>query len=85
VEVNFAFPRCLYEARPGSVMLPYVESLWLRLGPFMRRVGETLSQTHPVDRHAEVLAAVVALKAAIVADIRERLIPFVQVHTTCCA
>jgi DNA-binding GntR family transcriptional regulator len=59
VEANFDFHRCLYEARPGTVML-----------------GETLSQTYQVDRHAEALAAIVkrdanALKAAIAADIRD--------------
>lgn len=76
VEANFDFHRCLYEARPGTVMLPLIESLWLRLGPFMRRAGETLSETYQVDRHAEALAAIVkqdaeALKAAIAADIRD--------------
>lgn len=76
VEANFDFHRCLYEARPGTVLLPLIESLWLRLGPFMRRAGETLSETYQVDRHAEALAAIVArdaeaLKAAIVADIRD--------------
>lgn len=76
VEANFDFHRCLYEARPGTVMLPLIESLWLRLGPFMRRAGETLSQTYQVDRHAEALAAITqrdaeALKAAIAADIRD--------------
>ena len=76
VEANFDFHRCLYEARPASVMLPLIESFWLRLGPFMRRAGETLSQTYQVDRHAEALAAIIArdaeaLKAAIVADIRD--------------
>ena len=76
VEANFDFHRCLYEARPGMVTLPLIESLWLRLGPFMRRAGETLSQTYQVDRHAEALAAIVerdaeALKAAIAADIRD--------------
>ncbi|AOF93406.1 GntR family transcriptional regulator [Sinorhizobium sp. RAC02] len=76
VEANFDFHRCLYEARPGTVMLPLIESLWLRLGPFMRRAGETLSQTYQVDRHAEALAAIVqqdaeALKVAIAADIRD--------------
>lgn len=74
VAANFDFHRCLYEARPGTVMLPLIESLWLRLGPFMRRAGETLSETYQVDRHAEALAAIVkqdaeALKAAIAADI----------------
>ncbi|MCT7664648.1 GntR family transcriptional regulator [Shinella kummerowiae] len=76
VEANFDFHRCLYEARPGTVMLPLIESLWLRLGPFMRRAGETLSQTYQVDRHAEALVAIVqrdaeALKVAIAADIRD--------------
>ncbi|OJU91141.1 MAG: GntR family transcriptional regulator [Shinella sp. 65-6] len=76
VEANFNFHRCLYEARPGTVMLPLIESLWLRLGPFMRRAGETLSETYQVDRHAEALAAIArrdaeALKAAIAADIRD--------------
>jgi DNA-binding GntR family transcriptional regulator len=76
VEANFDFHRCLYEARPGTVMLPLIESLWLRLGPFMRRAGETLSQTYQVDRHAEALIAIVqrdaeALKVAIAADIRD--------------
>lgn len=76
VEANFDFHRCLYEARPGTIMLPLIESLWLRLGPFMRRAGETLSQTYQVDRHAEALAAIAkrdaeALKAAITADIRD--------------
>ncbi|WP_247220785.1 GntR family transcriptional regulator [Shinella oryzae] len=76
VEANFAFHRALYEARPGTVILPLIESLWLRLGPFMRRAGENLSQTYQVDRHAEALLAITrqdaeALKAAITADIRD--------------
>ena len=59
-----------------TIMLPLIESLWLRPGPFMRRAGETLSQTYQIDRHAEALAAIVkrdaeALKAAIAADIRD--------------
>lgn len=76
VEANFDFHRCLYAARPGMVTLPLIESLWLRLGPFMRRAGESLSQTYQVDRHTEALAAIVerdaeALKAAVAADIRD--------------
>ena len=76
VETNFDFHRCLYEARPGTVLLPLIESLWLRLGPFMRRAGETLARTYLVDRHAEALAAIArrdaeALKSAIAADIRD--------------
>jgi DNA-binding GntR family transcriptional regulator len=76
VEANFDFHRCLYEARPGTVLLPLIETLWLRLGPFMRRAGEAFSADYQVDRHAEALAAIVkrdaeALKAAIAADIRD--------------
>lgn len=76
VEANFDFHRCLYEARPGTVLLPLIESLWLRLGPFMRRAGEAFSADYQVDRHAEALAAIIkrdgeALKAAIAADIRD--------------
>lgn len=76
VEANFDFHRCLYEARPGTVILPLIESLWLRLAPFMCRAGETLFTTYQIDRHAEALDAIVArdaeaLKAAIAADIRD--------------
>lgn len=76
VEANFDFHRCLYEAKPGTVLLPLIETLWLRLGPFMRRAGEAFSPDYQVDRHAEALAAIVkrdaeALKAAIAADIRD--------------
>ena len=85
VEVYFDFHRCLYEARPGSVLLPLIESLWLRLAPFMRRAGETLSTTYQVDRHAEALAAIAAgdaeaLKAAIAADIRDGTGHLGQMH-----
>ncbi|MCR6498124.1 GntR family transcriptional regulator [Shinella sp. CPCC 101442] len=76
VEANFDFHRCLYEACPGTITLPLIESLWLRLGPFMRRAGEAFSADYQVDRHAEALIAIVAqdaeaLKAAIAADIRD--------------
>ncbi len=76
VEANFDFHRCLYEAKPGTVLLPLIETLWLRLGPFMRRAGEAFSTDYQIDRHAEALAAIVkrdaeALKAAIAADIRD--------------
>jgi DNA-binding GntR family transcriptional regulator len=85
VEANFDFHRCLYDARPGTVMLPLIESLWLRLAPFMRRAGETLSATYQIDRHAEALAAIVArnpdaLKAAIAADIRDGTGHLGQMH-----
>lgn len=76
VEANFDFHRCLYEARPATVLLPLIESLWLRLGPFMRHAGASLARTYLIDRHAEALAAIrvqdaEALKSAIAADIRD--------------
>ncbi|MDX3926189.1 MAG: GntR family transcriptional regulator [Shinella sp.] len=76
IEANFAFHRALYEVRSAAVLLPLIESLWLRLGPFMRRATENLHESYLVDRHAEALEAiraknVVALKAAIAADIQD--------------
>ncbi|WP_167540377.1 hypothetical protein [Rhizobium mesoamericanum] len=53
-----------------------IESVWLRLGPFMRKATENLDESYRVDRHAEALEAIrqqdaAALTAAIAADIQE--------------
>ncbi|MDI7863491.1 GntR family transcriptional regulator [Rhizobiaceae bacterium n13] len=76
IERNFAFHRCLYEVRSSAVLLPLIESTWLRLGPFMREATENLHESYLVDRHAEALEAIrardaEALKAAIAADIQD--------------
>lgn len=76
IERNFAFHRCLYEGHASAVLLPLIESLWLRLGPFMREATENLHESYRVDRHAEAMAAiraqdVDALRQAIVADIQD--------------
>jgi DNA-binding GntR family transcriptional regulator len=76
IESNFAFHRCLYEVRSSAVLLPLIESVWLRLGPFMREATENLDESYRVDRHAQALEAiglkdVEGLKAAITADIQE--------------
>lgn len=76
IERNFAFHRCLYEVPSSTVLLPMIESVWLRLGPFMREATENLDESYRVDRHAEALEAIqqqdaAALKAAITADIQE--------------
>jgi len=76
IENNFAFHRCLYEAGSPAVLLPLIESVWLRLGPFMREATESLDESGRVDRHAQALAALAArdaaaLKAAITADIQD--------------
>ena len=76
IEANFAFHRCLYEVRSSAVLLPLIESVWLRLGPFMREATENLDESYRVDRHAQALEAIdakdaTALKAAITADIQD--------------
>lgn len=76
IEANFAFHRCLYEVRSSAVLLPLIESVWLRLGPFMREATENLDESYRVDRHVQALEAiaakdVTALKTAIAADIED--------------
>jgi DNA-binding GntR family transcriptional regulator len=76
IEANFAFHRCLYEVCSSVVLLPLIESVWLRLGPLMRAAAENLGESYRFDRHAPVFAAIAAkdgaaLKAAIAADIEE--------------
>lgn len=76
ISLNFAFHRCLYEANGAGVMLQLLESLWLRLGPFMREATANLAESYRVDRHAEAIQAiadrdVTALKQAIAADIQD--------------
>ncbi|WP_310417455.1 GntR family transcriptional regulator [Mycoplana sp. BE70] len=73
---NFDFHRCIYEVHSNGVLLPMIESLWLRLGPFMRHAAENHWQSYKVDRHAEAMVAIrdknaEALKTAITADIQD--------------
>ena len=37
IGANFAFHACLYGAAGRSTFLPLIESLWLQVGPFLRR------------------------------------------------
>lgn len=76
IALNFAFHRCMYEANGNGVLLQLLESLWLRLGPFMREATANLAESYRVDRHAEALQAILdkdveALKKAISADIQD--------------
>lgn len=76
IERNFAFHRCFYEAGSASVLLPLIESVWLRLGPFMREATENLGETYRFDRHGEAMQAIrdrnaTALREAIVSDIQD--------------
>lgn len=73
---NRAFHRHLYAANPQQESLPFIESLWLQLGPFSRIALDKLEQSYRVDRHAEALTALqqnneTALAEAIEADIRD--------------
>ena len=76
IERNFAFHRCLYETRSSAVLLPLIESVWVRLGPFMREAAEHLAETYRFDRHAEAMQAIrdkdaEALRRAIISDIQD--------------
>lgn len=73
---NFAFHRTLYSARPDSVFLPLIESLWLQIGPFLRQALVNIGPAYTVDRHAEALDAIrsrnrLGLRIAIEADLRD--------------
>jgi len=76
VVANFAFHYRLYTARPDSVFMPLIESLWLQIGPFMRMALGSLEGRYSVDRHGEALDAIHlrdrrALRIAIESDIRD--------------
>ncbi len=73
---NRAFHRHLYSANPQQESLPFIESLWLQLGPFSRIALDKLETSYRVDRHEEALQALrqnnaTALSEAIEADIRD--------------
>ncbi len=73
---NRAFHRHLYAANPLQEALPFIESLWLQLGPFSRIALDKLETSYRVDRHEEALQALkqnnaTALGQAIEADIRD--------------
>ena len=76
IGANYAFHSALYGAAGQSAFLPLIESLWLQVGPFLRRAMRTISGHYTVDRHSEALAALrrrdtMALRIAIEADIRD--------------
>lgn len=76
VAENLLFHLTLYRARPESVLLPLIESVWLQTGPFMRVALEDCPPAPGgVDFHQEALVAIAdgdaaALRAAIAEDIR---------------
>ncbi|NBB48435.1 FCD domain-containing protein [Rhizobium sp. CRIBSB] len=75
-ELNVLFHRTIYEPAASGVLLSLLDSVWLRLGPFMRLATQKLEESYRIDRHAEALDAIRAgdahaLSAAIEADIQD--------------
>ena len=53
-----------------------IETVWLRLGPFIRMATRNIGRTYLTDRHVEAMDAIArrdsfGLRAAIEADIRD--------------
>lgn len=76
---NYDFHFSLYRASGSEVLLPMIEGLWVRFGPFMRHVYPDVAGMKGVeDHHAEALSALSkqdepALLRAIIADIGDGL------------
>ncbi len=74
---NQAFHFCIYERAPSLVLLPFVESLWMQAGPYIRgaaRLHAPLMATSGADHHRGILKALRArnadaLRAELTADI----------------
>jgi DNA-binding GntR family transcriptional regulator len=94
VAQNFLFHLTMYNARPDSVLVPLIESVWLQTGPFMRAALEDFpAEEDGYDYHQVALTAIAerdeaALRRAIASDIRTgighlarsgRLLPAVKV------
>lgn len=76
VASNHAFHFTIYRACGTEVLVPLIESLWLRTGPFMRVVYGRIGTSWVVDHHETALQAIErrdadGLAAAIRDDIRE--------------
>lgn len=76
---NHDFHFHLYRASGSSVLVPMIEALWVRFGPFMRHAYPDVSGMNGVeDHHAEALSALkrgddFGLKRAIAADVNDGL------------
>lgn len=76
---NFEFHFTLYRASFSSVLIPLLEGLWVRFGPFMRHAYPNVKSVDGViDHHAEALEAIknrneAALRSAIIADVNDGL------------
>ena len=73
---NYHFHFEMYRAVRSDVLVPLLESVWLRFGPFMRVVYGLSGTAELVDKHAQALHAIerrdaAGLCAAIEADVRD--------------
>jgi DNA-binding GntR family transcriptional regulator len=74
---NQAFHFCIYQRAADSVLLPFVESLWMQAGPYIRaaaRLHKPLMLSSGAEHHRGILQAIRAgdaatLKAELTADI----------------
>ena len=76
LESNHAFHFALYEASNALVLVDMARSLWLRFGPSLRVVCESMGAANLPDRHGEALSAMRAgavsgLARAIERDIQQ--------------
>lgn len=76
LESNHAFHFALYEASNAPVLVDMARSLWLRFGPSLRVVCESMGAENLPDRHGEALSAmragaVSSLARAIERDIQQ--------------
>jgi DNA-binding GntR family transcriptional regulator len=76
---NHAFHFALYRACPSNVIVPMIEGIWVRFGPFMRLMfPDAVNELDLSDRHGDALQAIemgneAALRAAIAADVGDGL------------
>jgi DNA-binding GntR family transcriptional regulator len=73
---NYRFHFGIYDAAGSEVMVPLLESLWVRFGPFLRMVYGIVGTAELTDKHELAIDAIrrgdgAALKAAIEADIAD--------------
>jgi DNA-binding GntR family transcriptional regulator len=76
---NHGFHFSLYRACPSHVLVPMIDSIWVRFGPFMRLMfPDAVNDLDLSDRHSDALAAIkagdeVKLRAAIASDVGDGL------------
>jgi DNA-binding GntR family transcriptional regulator len=76
---NHAFHFALYRACPSNVIVPMIESIWVRFGPFMRLMfPDAVNDLDLSDRHGDALLAIEAgdekrLREVIAADVGDGL------------